>query len=61
MESALSGKVRELNQADPVWCTEPFALHELANILATYEKSGLLTSKAALHCLSQAEAWLAPT
>jgi predicted nucleic acid-binding protein len=60
VESALSDKVRHLYRVDPVWCTEPFALNELANVLATYEKSRLLSLKEALHCLSKAEAWLAP-
>ena len=60
VESAFSDKVRQLHQLDPVWCTEPFALNELANVLATYEKTGLLSLETALDCLSQAEEWLAP-
>lgn len=60
VDSALSDKVRSLYRLDSIWCTEPFALHELANVLATYEKQGLLSLAEALDCLSRAGNWLAP-
>jgi predicted nucleic acid-binding protein len=49
-----------LRMLDPVWVTEPFALIEFTNVLATYCSTGLLTRDKALEYLTLAEIELAP-
>jgi predicted nucleic acid-binding protein len=60
IRSARSGAVQELCELDPIWCTEPFALIELSNVLATYERARYLTAALARDCLERAEAFLQP-
>ena len=60
VQGALTGQVQALRTRDPLWHTEPFALVELGNVLATYEKAGHLTLRQALDCMEEAEALLAP-
>jgi predicted nucleic acid-binding protein len=49
-----------LRMLDPVWVTEPFALIEFTNVLATYWRTGLVTRDKALEYLTLAEIELAP-
>jgi predicted nucleic acid-binding protein len=60
VRSARSSEVQQLLERDEIWCTEPFALIELSNVLATYERGGYITAAVAQQCLDRAEALLAP-
>ena len=60
VRSALSDAVQKLHGRDPVWRTEPFALIELSNVLATYERAGYVTSGTAHDCLGRAATFLHP-
>jgi len=60
VRSALTDRVEALRARDDLWHTEPFALVELGNVLATYERAGYLTLRQALVCLGDAEDWLGP-
>jgi predicted nucleic acid-binding protein len=52
--------VRKLRERDAVWRTEPFALIELSNALASYERARYLTEETAQQCLARAESFLRP-
>lgn len=58
IRGALTKKVETLHGLDSLWYTEPFALIELSNVLATYERAGHLTLREALGCMTEAEALL---
>lgn len=51
---------KSLLKRDPDWCTEPLALIEFGNVLATYERAGLASRADAKRYLSATEAFLAP-
>ncbi len=55
-----SPQVHALFDFDRQWRTEPFALIELSNILATYERLGLLTKRAVHEALESATEFLTP-
>ncbi len=60
VRTAFSDAAKELRERDEVWRTEPFALVELGNILATYERARYLTKAAARESLAHAESVLEP-
>lgn len=60
VRSALSDAVQKLHGRDRVWRTEPFALIELGNVLATYERAGYITRDTAYDCLGRAATFLQP-
>jgi predicted nucleic acid-binding protein len=60
VRSAITDRVEALRARDAMWHTEPFALVELSNVLATYEQAGHLTLRQSLDCLGEAESWLGP-
>lgn len=53
-------RVLELHRADNLWRTDPLALIEFSNILATYQRSHYLTTSQARACLQEAERFLRP-
>src|SRR5438046_9181079 len=58
VRSALSDAVQALHERDSVWQTEPLALIEFSNVLATYERARYVTAAMARECLGRAEAFL---
>ncbi len=60
VRSARSEAVAELFARDAVWRTEPLALIEFSNVLATYQRSRYITAATAHECLSRAAAFLQP-
>jgi predicted nucleic acid-binding protein len=60
VHSARSSAVEELRARDGIWLTEPFALIEFTNLLATYERARYITAAIGRQCLSRAEAFLQP-
>ena len=60
VRSALSDAVQALHERDNVWQTEPLALIEFSNVLATYERARYVTAAMARECLGRAEAFLQP-
>jgi predicted nucleic acid-binding protein len=52
--SARTADAQRLHDNDAVWSTEPFALVEFANVLATYHRAKLITSNNATTYLSHA-------
>ncbi len=60
LESRFTAQAKALLKLDPDWCTEPLALIEFGNVLATYERSGLASRADAKRYLAAAEAFLAP-
>lgn len=55
-----SQRARELFKLDPTWCTEPSAMIEFSNILATYERTGRLKAEDAVKALQNATEYFAP-
>ena len=55
-----SDAVKQLHTRDQVWRTDPFALVEFSNVLASYERARYLTKAAAKACLAEAEDFLRP-
>lgn len=53
-------RVLELHRSDNLWRTDPLALIEFSNILATYQRSRYLTTSEARACLIAAEGLLRP-
>jgi predicted nucleic acid-binding protein len=53
-------RVLELYLSDNLWRTDPLALIEFSNILATYQRSRYLTTSTARACLIEAERFLHP-
>jgi predicted nucleic acid-binding protein len=49
-----------LHELDHIWMTEPFALIEFSNILATYSRSGLATREKCMEYLEIAQEFLGP-
>jgi predicted nucleic acid-binding protein len=60
VRTATSDAVRALREREAVWRTDPFALIEFSNVLATYERARYLTKAIAQQCLAEAEAFLRP-
>jgi predicted nucleic acid-binding protein len=60
LDGRFTAAAKSLFKRDPEWCTEPFALIEFGNVLATYERAGLASRADARRYLSAAEAFLAP-
>ena len=60
LEGTRTLDVRELYSRDSDWRTEPFALIEFSNVLATYIRQNLITQPKALEYLAHAEAYLMP-
>jgi len=60
LRTAVTNAVRELRERDAIWRTDPFALVEFSNVLATYERGGYLTKATARQCLAQAQKFLRP-
>lgn len=60
IRTARSDAARELLAFDGLWRTEPLALIEFSNVLATYQRSRYITAEAARDCLRRAEIWLRP-
>jgi predicted nucleic acid-binding protein len=60
VRAAGTDAVRTLRQRDTIWRTDPFALIEFTNVLATYERAGYLTKAMAKECLAQAQTFLRP-
>lgn len=60
LEGRFTAAAKSLLKFDPEWCTEPFALNEFGNVLATYERAGLASRADAKHYLVAAEQFLAP-
>ena len=52
--------VKQLRGRDQVWRTDPFALVEFSNILATYERARYLNKAVAKDCLADAQSFLRP-
>jgi predicted nucleic acid-binding protein len=53
-------RVHELHRSDSFWRTDPLALIEFSNILATYQRARYLTTREARTCLAEAERFLRP-
>ncbi|CAN5207706.1 MAG: type II toxin-antitoxin system VapC family toxin [Gammaproteobacteria bacterium] len=49
---------RQLQQADPDWCTEFYALIEFSNVMATYVRTGKASADDARRYLLEAETML---
>lgn len=60
LDGRLTASAKALLKRDPDWCTEPLALIEFGNVLATYERAGLASRADAKRYMSAAEAFLAP-
>src|SRR6266568_240031 len=60
VRASASEAVRELRERDAVWRTDPFALIEFSNVLATYERARYLTKAMAQECLAHAQSFLRP-
>lgn len=60
IRTARSDTARKLLAFDGLWRTEPLALIEFSNVLATYQRSRYITADAARNCLARAEIWLRP-
>lgn len=57
---AMTDAAIDLLERDSTWCTEPFAMVELSNILTTYERSNLLTAGNAMEIMDRALGLLGP-
>lgn len=60
VRGAYSEPVKRLHARDQVWRTDPFALIEFSNVLATYERARYLTENVAKQCLADAQDFLRP-
>jgi predicted nucleic acid-binding protein len=60
IRAAATDAVKKLRDRDDVWRTDPFALIEFSNVLATYERARYLTAAMTQECLAQAESFLQP-
>ena len=60
IDGKYTARAKALFKLDQVWCTEPLALIEFGNVLATYGRTGLLTLADAKHYLAAVEAFLGP-
>ena len=60
VRSAESPAALALREKDDVWRTEPFALIEMSNVLASYQRQKFLTASEAVRHLESAERFLGP-
>lgn len=60
IHSAESAAVVALWEKDNIWRTEPFALVEFSNVLATYQRAKFLTASEAAQHLEMAASFLGP-
>lgn len=60
LESKFNADARALFELDPAWCTEPFALTEFCNVLATYQRTGKASEEDARKYYEAAEMFLMP-
>jgi predicted nucleic acid-binding protein len=60
VRGSYSEAVKQLHGRDQVWRTDPFALIEFSNILATYERARYLTKALAKERLADAQGFLRP-
>jgi predicted nucleic acid-binding protein len=60
IRGAYTEGVQQLRRRDGLWRTDPFALIEFSNVLATYQRARYLTATAAQQCLAQADRFLRP-
>lgn len=60
IHGACTERVQELHRSDSLWRTDPLALVEFSNILATYQRARYLTTNQARMCLAEAERFLRP-
>jgi len=60
IRGAYTERVHELHRSDSLWRTDPLALIEFSNILATYHRARYLTTSEARTCLVEAERFLRP-
>ena len=60
VRGSYSEAVKQLHGRDQVWRTDPFALIEFSNILATYERARYLTKALAKARLADAQGFLRP-
>jgi predicted nucleic acid-binding protein len=60
IRSAESAAAIALREKDDVWRTEAFALVEISNVLATYQRAKFLTASEAQRHLQSAERFLGP-
>ena len=60
IRGAYTERVHELHRSDSLWRTDPLALVEFSNVLATYQRARYLTTNEARMCLAEAERFLRP-
>jgi predicted nucleic acid-binding protein len=60
IHGAYTERAQELHRFDNLWRTDPLALVEFSNVLATYQRARYLTANQARMCLAEAERFLRP-
>lgn len=60
IHSAQTARAIALRAQDSIWRTDAFALVEISNVLATYQRAKLLTASEAARNLEDAERFLGP-
>ena len=60
VRGAYTEAVHELRRRDGFWRTDPFAMIEFSNVLATYRRARYLTTAEAEQCLLEADRFLRP-
>ena len=60
IRGAYTDGVHQLRRRDDLWRTDPLAIIEFSNILATYQRARYLTAGEAQRCLAQADRLLRP-
>ena len=60
IRGAYTEAVHELRRRDGFWRTDPFAMIEFSNVLATYRRARYLTTAEAEQCLLEADRFLRP-
>jgi hypothetical protein len=60
IRGAYTDGVHQLRRRDDLWRTDPFAIIEFSNVLATYRRARYLTTTEAQRCLAQADRFLRP-
>ena len=58
IESEQTPLVNQLRQKDADWRTAPLCLHEVLNVLATYQRRGILTLQQCRELLNHAERFI---
>ena len=60
IRGAYTDGVHQLRRRDDLWRTDPLAIIEFSNVLATYQQARYLTASEAQRCLAQADRLLRP-